>query len=200
MASVTEKFGFGQFQAAAAHRSAWPFGYSHALIARCMGWTVSPRCELNGEGERQIIMFKLIFTDPVFEGQSFELPDGTTTVGRAPDNTLIIDDACVSAHHCQILRYGREVIVRDAGSSNGTWIDDRPLRGQAPVHNGQTIRFASVEARLEMPLPKMQNDHTEVTAIYLHARASMELSTPPKPPSPTIIKPRPEPTFPACPS
>jgi pSer/pThr/pTyr-binding forkhead associated (FHA) protein len=135
-------------------------------------------------------MSKLIFTAPGFEGQSFELPEGKTTVGRAPDNTLIIDDHCISAHHCQILRYGREIIVRETGSSNGTWVDGCQLRGQTSLRNGQRIRFASVEARLEMPPPEIQKDDTEFTAIYLHARASREPAAAPKPPLATIIKPR----------
>jgi pSer/pThr/pTyr-binding forkhead associated (FHA) protein len=134
-------------------------------------------------------MTKLIFTAPEFKGQCFELPEGTTTVGRAPDNTLIIDDHGVSAHHCQILRYGREVIVRDAGSSNGTWVDGCQLRGQTSIRNGQRIRFASIEARLEMPPPAHTGHDTEVTAIYLHTRASQEALSSPKPALPTDIKP-----------
>lgn len=134
---------------------------------------------------------KLIFVNPEWEGQSFDLPEGKTIVGRSPETTLMIDDDSVSGRHCEILTYGCEVIIRDNGSSNGTWVDGRKVRGQTAVHNGQTIRFACVEARLEMPpLPRKERFQTEHTAIYDHARFSRKGTAAPPSTSPTIIKPR----------
>lgn len=135
-------------------------------------------------------MTKLIFAGEQFEGQTCVLAEGKTSVGRAPDSMLIIEDSSVSAQHCHILVYGQEVIVRDAGSTNGTWVNGYRVRGQTAVQNGQTIRFGSVEARLELPPRKFEEDDTEKTAIYLHARLSRQKPTAPKTPSPTIIKPR----------
>src|ERR1044072_4823072 len=96
---------------------------------------------------------KLIFTSPDFVGQVGELPTGRTTVGRSAQNTLIIEDHSVSADHCEILVHGHEVIFREHGSSNGTWIDGKRVGGQLPAHNGQTVRFGAVEARIELPPP-----------------------------------------------
>jgi hypothetical protein len=140
---------------------------------------------------------KLVFTTPEFAGQGFELPEGKTTVGRAPGNTLVIEAPSVSAQHCQILVYGSEVIVRDEGSTNGTWVNQSRVRGQTAVQNGQTIRFGSVEARLELPAQKEEEDQTEHTAIYLHARAQRDARRAERQrpaasssASPTIIRPR----------
>ncbi len=134
-------------------------------------------------------MTQLIFTTPEFEGQSFQVPEGKTTVGRAADNTLRIEHETISAYHCEILRYGREVIVRDRASTNGIWVGNARIRGQTCVAHGQPIRFGAVEARLEIPPPTFQDYQTEVTAIRLLVRTPRQSDLAPEPASPVVIKP-----------
>ncbi|MGO9896077.1 MAG: transglycosylase SLT domain-containing protein [Bryobacteraceae bacterium] len=58
-------------------------------------------------------------------GTRFLMPDGTTRIGRAPDNDVVVDDAdsnTVSLHHVEICRGTGSCSVRDLGSTNGTWI------------------------------------------------------------------------------
>ena len=132
-------------------------------------------------------MIKLTFTRPDFENQTVDLPDGKTTVGRASTNTLIIRDDTVSAAHCEILVYGREVIIRDQASTNGTWVDNCHVKGQTCVSHGQRIRFGSVEARLELPTPAFGEPDTEVTAIHL--LGSVKKDETPQPRQPVVIQP-----------
>src|SRR3954466_13265653 len=50
------------------------------------------------------------------------------TIGRAPDNTIVIDDASVSRHHA-VLDLGPPLTVEDLGSANGTRV--RPAQSSA---------------------------------------------------------------------
>jgi pSer/pThr/pTyr-binding forkhead associated (FHA) protein len=136
-------------------------------------------------------MTQLIFKTPEFSGQSASLPDGKTTVGRAPGNALIIEHDSVSADHCELLLYGREVIVRVRASANGTWVDGALINGQTSMRHGQVIRFGTVEARLEMPPPPPRDDQTEFTAIYTYKEVMRQPPGPMAPPPPVVIKPRP---------
>ena len=86
-------------------------------------------------------MIQLIFKTPEFSGQSAPLPDGKTTVGLAPGNTLVIQHDSVSADHCELLLYGRDVIVRDRATSSGTWVDGARINGQTSMRHGQSIRL-----------------------------------------------------------
>src|SRR6185369_8350093 len=134
---------------------------------------------------------KLLFTSPDFDGQSCELVPGRTTVGRGPQNTLVIQDNSVSMDHCEILIHGSEIIFREHGSSNGTWIDGTRVGGQLSAHNGQTVRFGAVEARLEVP-PETDDGRTDITAVHLHARVLRDeaRARAAKPdPSPAVIRP-----------
>jgi pSer/pThr/pTyr-binding forkhead associated (FHA) protein len=88
-------------------------------------------------------MPRLVFIGGHFAGQTVELDTGRTMVGRGHWNGLVIADKTVSNYHCDLLVHGREVIVREKGSTNGTWVDDQRVTGQLPVKPGQIVHFGS---------------------------------------------------------
>src|SRR5687768_16648507 len=98
-------------------------------------------------------MPKLKIITPEFDSATCELPDGGITVGRDAQNALVIADASVSRQHCELLVFGREVIVRDRASRNGTFVDDVRVQGQYGVNNGQNLRLGRIEIRLEIEPP-----------------------------------------------
>jgi DNA-binding NtrC family response regulator len=55
-------------------------------------------------------------------GRALAMSSALATVGRHPTNDLALDDARVSGVHLELRRAGSRVHVRDAGSTNGTWI------------------------------------------------------------------------------
>ena len=122
-------------------------------------------------------MAKLIFTDKNHAGRIYELILERTTVGRGDQNTLMISDASLSALHCEILVNGAEVIVRDLGSRNGTFVNGAKLANQqSQMKSGQTVRFGSVEARLELDGHGEASDDTssEMTAVHAMGRIMRE--------------------------
>jgi len=110
-------------------------------------------------------MPKLHFPQPEFATHSCDLPEGKTTVGRSSRNNLVLSDPSVSADHGELQVSWNEVIVRDHGSSNGTWVAGVRVEGQRPANHGDLIRFGRVEARLELDgFPA--DDATSVTANF----------------------------------
>ncbi len=51
------------------------------------------------------------------------LGEAERIVGRAPGCDIVIDEPSVSARHFAVRRAGRGVVVRDLGSTNGSWVD-----------------------------------------------------------------------------
>ena len=45
------------------------------------------------------------------------------TIGRAPDNALVLDDPLISKHHARIDLSGNGMVVTDLGSTNGVYVD-----------------------------------------------------------------------------
>lgn len=122
-------------------------------------------------------MPKLHFIQPEFATLSCDLPEGNTTVGRSSKNTLVLNDPSVSAMHCEVVVSWNEVILRDPGSSNGTWVAGARVKGQLHASHGDLIRFGGVEARLAMDAFP-DGDATAVTANFAASRAKRDEADP----------------------
>jgi predicted component of type VI protein secretion system len=130
-------------------------------------------------------MPKLTFTQPEFASQVCHLSDGNFTVGRSRQNQIILDDDSVSSDHGELLVHGNEVIVRERGSRNGTFLDGARIQAQSGVKHGQKIRFGRVELRLE--LDAIESEHaTDITALPAFRRFLSEEATPAEAPATTF--------------
>lgn len=77
-------------------------------------------------------------------GASF--PD-RITIGRTPNNDIVIVDHSVSRLHAYVRHDGKQWLVADAGSKNGSWLDRSLLepRKERLVLSKQTIRIGDVD-------------------------------------------------------
>src|SRR5713101_6220193 len=68
---------------------------------------------------------------------------GVVTLGRAPDNQLVINDSKASSHHAEIRFVGQDYAITDLGSTNGTFVNDQRLDRNVPrsLHTGDNIRI-----------------------------------------------------------
>jgi two-component system NtrC family sensor kinase len=73
------------------------------------------------------------------KGRRFELPDTATLVGR-DSRQLPLTDNTVSRRHCELVPDDGEWLVRDAGSSNGTYINGQRIRERLYLKVGDQIR------------------------------------------------------------
>ncbi len=101
------------------------------------------------QGERPV--FTLIGETNLTE--QYSLPDGKITLGRAPENTIVLDDPAVSRHHAQLIvsNVHGEVTVRDLNSRQGTYVNRRRLGGPAPLRPGDVLQVGERRFRLEGP-------------------------------------------------
>ena len=110
-------------------------------------------------------MAKLVVLSAGMTGRTQELKVDKTTIGRVDDNTFQIAEASVSSHHCEVLLRGKEVVVRDLNSTNGTYINGEKIT-ESVMKPGQILRLGQIEIRLETDTPpssgKKQIDQTMV--------------------------------------
>jgi hypothetical protein len=66
------------------------------------------------------------------------------TLGRG-DVEVRLEDPFASSHHARITREGPVVVIEDLGSTNGTYLNESPLSGPAPLHEGDRIRIGDSE-------------------------------------------------------
>lgn len=83
-------------------------------------------------------MIELIVKKEDREINRYFLPQGITTLGRAEDNAIILDDSCVSRRHARIKVEGARILIEDLGSGNGTFYADARIE-QRDLGDGDEV-------------------------------------------------------------
>jgi len=81
-------------------------------------------------------------------GTTFDLEEGAT-MGRGEAAEIIVDDPFASSAHARVFRRGDYMHVEDMGSTNGTYLNGRRLRGAERLKVGDVIRIGDSEYRYE---------------------------------------------------
>jgi putative peptide zinc metalloprotease protein len=104
------------------------------------------------------------------------------TLGRAPENTIVLDDRSVSRAHARVYMGNAGPEVEDVGSSHGTWLDGRQVQGKAALHDGAVLRLGDIELKVE----GRHEDDVEAAGRTIMMRAGASLLVPAVgPPVPT---------------
>lgn len=81
--------------------------------------------------------------------QVLRLSNGITTVGRHEDCGLRIAASQVSRKHCELFEKKGLLVVKDLGSSNGTYVNGKKIEGQRVLEPGDILSFGKVRFRVE---------------------------------------------------
>src|SRR5215470_12866849 len=76
-------------------------------------------------------------------GRRFALGAAETIIGRAPDIGISLDTDSVSRRHARLYATEVGVVLEDLGSTNGSYVNDRPVE-RAVLNDGDQIRLGSV--------------------------------------------------------
>lgn len=90
-------------------------------------------------GFRYWEMVITIFRGPR-KGRVFAFASDVVSVGKSPQNSIFLDDETVSRQHLEILREARGYLLRDLGSTNGTFLDGAEIR-EAYLRSGSVVRL-----------------------------------------------------------
>ena len=70
-------------------------------------------------------------------------------IGRRDCCDLTVDSPRVSGRHAELMRVGDHLLLRDLGSTNGTFLQGEKIVDVAPIGDGDLIQVADVEMRLK---------------------------------------------------
>ncbi len=88
------------------------------------------------------------FLEPVdHEGDPILLNRRVMTIGRTNDNDIFIPSKMISRHHARLLVGPNAVIVEDAGSTNGCYVNDQLVK-QHVLHEGDVLAIGDLKFRL----------------------------------------------------
>jgi hypothetical protein len=81
-------------------------------------------------------------------GTSFDIGSGAT-LGRSDGADIGVDDPFASSAHARIFQRGDFMYVEDMGSTNGTYLNGRQIRGAERLKVADTIRIGDTEYRYQ---------------------------------------------------
>lgn len=95
------------------------------------------------------------------------------TIGRAPQNTIVIPDSNVSANHCRIYRSGGRVVIEDLNSTNGTFVNGRRIMREY-IRANDLVMLG--RCRLNLNVHPFQNFFNESVSYTEYSNQSNSLS------------------------
>ncbi len=105
------------------------------------------------ENEKKI-RFIITARSGYIKGNAWVIPeDGELNIGRDPTCSIIIDDPLISRHHCQLFISDDELIIRDLGSSNSTFVNGHPIKEKV-LHPGDDIGVGSIVFSVGTVIPE----------------------------------------------
>jgi pSer/pThr/pTyr-binding forkhead associated (FHA) protein len=78
----------------------------------------------------------------------FRVGKSPYTVGRAAHTDFCLPSRNVSKVHAELILAGDHVLVRDLGSTNGTFVNGRRITTPTPIGEGDLLQFSDMEFRL----------------------------------------------------
>jgi pSer/pThr/pTyr-binding forkhead associated (FHA) protein len=79
---------------------------------------------------------------------TLKLTDNVTSLGRHDDCVIRIKSAQVSRRHCELFEVGDQLMLRDLGSSNGTFVNGKRVSGEYALKHGDELTVGAVTLRV----------------------------------------------------
>jgi predicted component of type VI protein secretion system len=70
-----------------------------------------------------------------------------TVIGRGREASLMVPHPLVSRRHCELYEQDGQLVVRDLGSLNGTYVNNQKVVGEAVLPPGQLLTIGAVTFR-----------------------------------------------------
>ncbi|MFA6565039.1 MAG: FHA domain-containing protein [Verrucomicrobiia bacterium] len=120
-------------------------------------------------------MYHLIIENGTREGECIRPKGAELTVGRDTGNELRLVDDGVSGRHCIMKITRRGVFVRDCGSTNGVYVNGKPIQQETRLPSGCLVEVGVVAMRFEF-LHDVNSQKLRTTALFWLAAAMVTLT------------------------
>jgi hypothetical protein len=135
--------------------------------------------------------FQLVMRSGPNVGKVFLLELSEIIIGREMGNTIVISDAEVSRRHARLTWRGAGYFIEDAGSTNGTFVNNQRISAPHALKAGDLISFSE---NISLAFEAVGDPNATVIASSAHAvRTYVAASQPVPPPPPPVYAPVPPP-------
>ncbi|MFK7931684.1 MAG: FHA domain-containing protein, partial [Myxococcota bacterium] len=83
------------------------------------------------------------------DGRMISIGLAPLVLGRSPVADVVLQDPTVSIRHARVSVQGRDVLVEDLLSANGTWVNGQKIRFRKLTH-GDLLQVGDTEVKIEL--------------------------------------------------
>jgi pSer/pThr/pTyr-binding forkhead associated (FHA) protein len=94
----------------------------------------------------------LVVVGGVHEGKAIPITVPQFAIGRDPQCQLRPASPSISKRHCAIFTRGKQVFIRDFGSTNGTFVNGQLVEGEVPLQDGDTIKAGPLDFKVSLSM------------------------------------------------
>ncbi len=127
------------------------------MTAKAKKGKLTKRIPVQGDREFPLRRGRLVVVSGTDLQKTFSIEGKQLTIGSQEDNHCILNDPTVSRHHAAIEETGEGHVLRDLGSTNGTFLSGIPIK-EAYLEYGSIIglgntrlQFVPLEETVEIP-------------------------------------------------
>jgi len=113
--------------------------------------------QLGNGGNRIPMKVNLVVASGVHEGKIIPIPVSKFLIGRDPDCHLRPASPAISKKHCLIYVDSGKLLLKDLGSTNGTFLNTTPVTEPTELKHGDLIKVGPLDFRIEM-IPGRKSD------------------------------------------
>jgi predicted component of type VI protein secretion system len=92
----------------------------------------------------------LIVVGGVHDGKAIPVNVPQFVIGRDPQCQLRPASPSISKRHCAIFVRGRQILIRDFGSTNGTFVNEQLVEGEVPLKEGDAIKVGPLSFKVSL--------------------------------------------------
>jgi predicted component of type VI protein secretion system len=116
------------------------------------------------------------FKEPGRPGRIVVWDTAEVSLGRAPENDVVIEDSDASRQHALLFRSAQGHMLKDLGTSNGTRVNEAPIAGPVLLQNKDVIGIGEVQ----VTFIQTRKDPASLGLAVVHASELKGFTTPAK--------------------
>jgi len=126
----------------------------------------------------------VVLTPGKWQGKEINIPVSQFLIGRDPQCHMRPSNPLISKRHCALITRDDQVFVQDFESTNGTFVNQKQVRGELELKDEDSLRVGPLEFKVRIettvsvdrrtPLPANKNtaDDEEAAALLLSTQDS----------------------------
>jgi hypothetical protein len=118
--------------------------------------------QTSSSSARPVLLLKLLGGE--LPPEEWEIEGVPVGIGRLDDSDITLPHRSVSRNHARIVPSGNGYEVEDLGSTNGTWLNDKPLTDRVALSDGDSLMVGDIPLVVELIQPQRQ-PHPEIYEV-----------------------------------